>query len=329
MNANGVCGTTMPMTLSVRRAVTIVELLVVVAIIGILIALLLPAVQYSREAARRISCANQLRQIAVATHSHEGVHRHLPTGGWGWRWHGEPDRGFDERQPGGWTYNILPYIEQNDLRNMGAGLPPIERATALSGTVAIPLSVFVCPSRRPAQPWPFVVPLNYYNIDRPAVVARSDYAACAGDEALDLTRGERRGPPSLEIGDSPSWVWLELDRSGIVFRRSRVTFGEIADGLSNTYLAGEKYLSPGHYRSGLSRGDDQHLFVGYDIDTLRTTHPAFWPCRDASNAGGDQAFGSPHDAGFYMAMADASVHTVSYHVDAQVHQARGNRYDGQ
>jgi hypothetical protein len=92
-----------------------------VAIIAILIALLLPAVQFARESARRISWQNQVRQIALAMHAHEGVHRHLPTGGWGWRWHGEPDRGFDERQPGGWVYNLLPFVEQAELRHVGSG----------------------------------------------------------------------------------------------------------------------------------------------------------------------------------------------------------------
>ena len=314
---------------TVRKAVTLVELLVAMAIIGILIALLLPAVQYSREAARRTTCASHVRQIALAMHNHEGVHRHLPTGGWGWRWHGEPDRGFDERQPGGWSYNVLPYVEQIDLRSIGTGMPAVARAQALSRTVGIPMELFACPSRRPAKAWPFAIAVDYFNITRPQVVARSDYAACAGDEAPDLTRGERRGPPSLDIGDSPNWVWLEVDRSGVVFRRSRVTFGEVTDGLSNTYLVGEKYLAPDHYHTGLAQNDDQHLFVGYDIDTLRTTHPDYPPLRDASSAGGDQAFGSAHASGFHMAMADASVQLVSYDIDQQVHRARGNRYDGQ
>jgi prepilin-type N-terminal cleavage/methylation domain-containing protein len=313
---------------SIRRGITLVEVLVVIAIIAILGALLTPAVQYSREAARRAACHNQLRQLALAMHTHEGVHRHLPTGGWGWRWHGEPDRGFDERQPGGWAYNILPYIEQNELRTQAAECRHW-RAQCLSKTVAIPISLFVCPSRRAAKAWPFAQALDYFNIARPDAVARSDYAACAGDEALDLTRGERRGPPSLDIGDSPNWLWLELNRSGVVFRRSRVTFGEIIDGLSNTYLVGEKYLAIDDYHTGQAQGDDQHLFVGYDIDTLRSTHPEYPPLPDSLNVASEQSFGSAHASAFHMAMADASVHSVSYGVDQEVHRARGNRYDGQ
>lgn len=312
-----------------RRGLTFAELLVAIAIIGILVALLMPAIQFSREAARRMTCQNHLRQMAVAMHSHETVHRHLATGGWGWRWTGEPDRGFAEAQPGGWIYNLLPFIEQNDLRNMGTGQPDPQRGVLLSNASAIALELFHCPSRRAARQFPFVHNVNFVNMTRPAAVARSDYAACSGDQAPDVSFGRGRGPPSIAIGDSPAFVWVETDRTGVVFRRSRVTLGEISDGLSNTYLAGEKYLATAHYFTGLPQNDDQHLFVGYDSDTLRTTDPEHTPLPDSANFVSDHAFGSAHPAGFFMAMADASVQSISYDVDWRVHQARGNRYDGQ
>ena len=97
---------------SKRRAFTLVELLVVIAIIGILVALLLPAVQAAREAARRAQCTNNLKQLALGMIQHESAHRYLPTAGWWGSWVGDPDRGFDSRQPGGWIYNILPFIEE-------------------------------------------------------------------------------------------------------------------------------------------------------------------------------------------------------------------------
>jgi prepilin-type N-terminal cleavage/methylation domain-containing protein len=79
---------------------TLVELLVVITIIGILVALLLPAVQAAREAARRLECTNNLRQIAIGFLHHQGQHKILPTGGWSHLMVGDPDRGADKRQPG-------------------------------------------------------------------------------------------------------------------------------------------------------------------------------------------------------------------------------------
>lgn len=116
---------------------TLVELLVVITIIGILVALLLPAVQAAKESGRQAQCQSNMKMIGAAFIQHAATHGYFPTGGWGWSWHSDPDRGFSLKQPGGWAYNILPYIDQNDLRLMGAvGWDYKANGTTSYGTVS-------------------------------------------------------------------------------------------------------------------------------------------------------------------------------------------------
>ena len=119
-------------------AFTLVELLVVIAIIAMLVALLLPAVQSARESARRVQCLNRVKQLALSVMNHESAHAYLPGGGWGWRWVGDPDRGFGNNQPGGWTYSVLPFLEETALWSMGSGVGATEDKNCLLYTSPSP-----------------------------------------------------------------------------------------------------------------------------------------------------------------------------------------------
>ena len=105
------------------RGFTLVELLVVIAIIGILVALLLPAVQAAREAARRAQCQNHLKQMALGMLNHESANKFLPVAGWCAVRSGDPDEGYGRDQPGGWPYNLLSYIEEQALHDLAPAFP--------------------------------------------------------------------------------------------------------------------------------------------------------------------------------------------------------------
>lgn len=332
-----------------HRAFTLVELLVVIAIIGVLVALLLPAVQAAREAARRTECSNQVRQLALSFHMHHDTHGHLPTGGWGWPWLGDPDHGYGKNQPGGWLYNILPYMEQNALHDLGSGLTGTDRDEAAMQRAQSPFSQMTCPSRRTANVYPFLNDSSLFAMIAPFTqCSKSDYAACAGDMIHPELFGYPSGSTSYEDGlslvskssfGSNVYSPFQGDRypTGVVFARSEINFRRITDGTSNTYMVGEKYMSSDNYDDGLDEGDNEPAFSGNNNDTLRITSPVRTLGRKyvlgpdqpgSSNDVGEMMFGSAHVGGFIMASCDASVKLVNFDVDPEVHRTRGHRDDG-
>ena len=137
-----------------RHGFTLIELLVVIAIIAILIALLVPAVQKVREAANVATCQNNLKQIGLGMHNCIDVNKgYLPSDGWGWDWMGVPDRGFGPEQPGGWLYNILPFIEQDNVRRLGLNKTGADFLADMKALVEQPISFLNCPSRRVGGPF--------------------------------------------------------------------------------------------------------------------------------------------------------------------------------
>ncbi len=272
-----------------RDGFTLVELLVVIAIIGILVALLLPAVQAAREASRRIQCRNNLKQLALGCLLHEETQKFFPTGGWRDSYGADPNRGYGGKQPGGWYYSILAYIEEQALHDLGKGQAFDGQVASAGFTAAMqqlyqsPIKAFYCPSRRAVT--------NYERLTATGNPAwapggtlinpdiKGDYAANAGDSnqsAGDGFNGNSVWPPSgmtyAQIDSQQLWtdttctpmpthtvpappLWCQ---TGVIHYHSEIKIKQITDGTSNTYLIGEKFVQPQSYEDVLTTPPHSH-----------------------------------------------------------------------
>lgn len=324
-----------------RKGFTLVELLVVIAIIGILIALLLPAVQAAREAARRTQCQNNLKQLALACIVHHDTHGFFPSGGWGWDWLGDPQYGYDEKQTGGWVFNILGFIEQKPLHDAGLEMSTADaNAKVRPRLVATPIAQLNCPTRRSVGVFPSLG--NSYrncNPSAPKFCARTDYSICAGSQPENELTG---GPGSYQIGSDPRyWKWTithyvppaaqvagyrYVYHTGVSFERSKIALAQVPDGVSGTLLLGEKYLCSGLYDTGTDAADNEVMYCGYDNDNYRVTYSV--PLPDDPRLVDPTRFGSAHFAAINTAFCDGSVHGISYQVDPTTWLQLGHREDG-
>lgn len=335
---------------------TLVELLVVIAIIGILVGLLLPAVQAAREAARKNACKNNLKQLSLAVLNFESSHRHFPSGGWGVGWAPEPDRGVGVNQPGSGFYTILPYHEQQQLYDLGKGLPVAQKLTANKQRLETPVATWVCPTRRKPVAYPMTSTISFvrkpYGSDALDFVAKSDYVFNGGDVKMGFGKGPPEGPASnpwhyAEVNPQQAFGGVKnaaKSVNGIYFTYYTFKLSQITDGTTHTFLLGEKgvdpelYIDPGSEGGGA--GDDQGALVSDERDTVRyagrdTVGYApqdYLPIPDRQPlAEPDQRtwrFGAAHSGVFFMSFCDGSVHPISFDIDLVTFGNLANRRDG-
>jgi prepilin-type N-terminal cleavage/methylation domain-containing protein/prepilin-type processing-associated H-X9-DG protein len=301
---------------------TLIELLVVIAIIAILIGILLPAVSKVRESASRSACQTNLKTIAMACQGHVDTHGRLPTSGSNYTKVGIPQLGFGASQVGGWQYNILPFLDQAALHDLGIQYDdsiPAQRTLRQAESrkmIQTVVKTYLCPSRGSGRCTGFSGVDNVGSVPSPGVFARSDYAGNGGN----------KNDGTGHTGGFPDDRSTNLD--GVLCISPGRKLSAIRDGLSSTYLAGERYINPDHYDGGA--GNDQGWAVGHDPDVYRSTRPTTGgPLQDAPGVNNIASFGSAHNGAFNMVMCDGSVRAVAYSVDFVMHQRMGSRSDNQ
>lgn len=233
-----------------RGGFTLVELLVVIAIIGVLVGLLLPAVQAAREAARRMQCANNLKQIGLAVHNYESAHRMLP----GLYSHGNSAVGNFSVQS-----QLLPFVEQASLQDLldfasplVIGCCPGDLNDPFVGPAQMVLPIFRCPS----DPGPDLFEVTTGN--RGGATGRVDLYAGTN---YHINQGSGLG--TNYDGRAPT--------DGLVWSNSRVRFRDVSDGLSNTGLFSESLLGLPDQRVPAPQTDRQRRRVWIDVACLWTS----------------------------------------------------------
>jgi prepilin-type N-terminal cleavage/methylation domain-containing protein/prepilin-type processing-associated H-X9-DG protein len=276
-----------------RSAFTLVELLVVIAIIGILIGLLLPAVNTARESARRTNCTNNIKQIGLALINYHDELGTLPPG---YRSNQKYSDGESDTSPGwGWAAFILPYMEEKSAFKSINFSQPVEssqNATAIQTRI----KTYVCPSDQPPAA-PFSVTDGISK--SLAQAAPSSYAACCGSDASDTDE---------ETGN------------GVFYRNSKTRMADITDGASHTILVGERAwaYSQGIWAGAISgsvikRGPQNTNPGSPDgtaaAPTLVLSHNHLLTCTNDTDGGLDD-FSSLHPGGANFVHADGSVHFI-------------------
>ncbi len=334
---------------------SLIDLLVVIAIIGILVALLLPAVQAARESARRVQCVNNLTQLGLACHNFESVKRSFPTAG------GSVSEFTDQASQAGplygyeyasWMFQVLPFIEEQTLQDLREGAASGVVGFADTGLADTPVSAFNCPSRE-----------GRFGILNADVYRFGDYAGVMASHCDTGWTGfaweGSSNPRENSVGSEEELVWTGIIARGghtnlgskKVFKFSRVGFNRITDGSSNTILLAEKAVAADRYtiprnspfqwweiRGYYSAADwpSMRLFGARTVDScsretvpvLNDTQPRPDDFNSAGSFSAEKGFGSAHPGVFIAVFGDASTKVLSLDTDLLLLDQLGKRADG-
>ncbi len=276
-------------------AFTLVELLVVIAIVGMLVALLLPAIQASRESARRSQCINNLKQVGLALQMHHDARGQFPSG----------RIGTDETTTS-WSLHLLEYMEGGNIfKTWKRNLAPFQEGN--SAAMRTPVETYYCPSRRLPN-----ADRDFVNESEPAILAAGvaaggDYAANAGSDNVKYGVDESQRPiPSIDE-----------TVAGPIYTFSRIRISQVQDGLSNTIAVGEKHVPTLQTHSGdeleqYAQGDTAFFSGDVAFSILRISRDGM---AESSSDPSREKFGSEHPSISHFAFLDGHVKAMQTSLD--------------
>ena len=304
-----------------KRAFTLIELLVVIAIIGILISLLLPAVQKIREAAARVQCQNNLKQLGLAVHTYHDANNKMPPSR-------NSKRGADNAT---WALHLLPYIEQDALyKQWNPSLAYYQQLKTFQWNT--PIKTFICPSR-PRDKFVWIDPT-------PVPDANSGYySGPCGDYAVNVGNGTPVLGGNIATMDNGSPGDSNWKQGPFAQGTSKVTFADITDGLSNTFFIGEKFIATTDFQTGSAQwgecgsDNDCSIFDSFDPQINQRIVSATWPLSgnpfvDPPDGSGSGLFGGYHPGITLFLLGDGRVAAVSNSLSGTVLGYLSCRNDG-